>query len=90
MSERKKKGFNYVDIVTSGCEGWINLFFDEHIIALVNNVYLATKIKASIDANSIELHIPPDQLRPGEPCDHPGCLQHRTHPCEGCGRIAGR
>ena len=28
-------------------------------------------------------------LRDGEPCDHPGCLQHVSHPCEGCGRIAG-
>lgn len=27
--------------------------------------------------------------RDGEPCEHPGCLSHRTHPCEGCGRIAG-
>ena len=26
----------------------------------------------------------------GEPCKHPGCLQHVTHPCEGCGRIAGK
>lgn len=26
----------------------------------------------------------------GEPCSHPGCLNHRTHPCEGCGRIGGR
>jgi hypothetical protein len=26
----------------------------------------------------------------GVPCDHPGCLSHVTHPCEGCGRIAGR
>ncbi len=25
----------------------------------------------------------------GEPCDHKGCLNHRTHPCEGCGRIGG-
>jgi hypothetical protein len=24
------------------------------------------------------------------PCDHPGCLNHVTHPCEGCGRVAGR
>lgn len=23
------------------------------------------------------------------PCKHPGCLHHVTHPCEGCGRIAG-
>ncbi len=29
-------------------------------------------------------------LRAGEPCDHPGCLSHVSHPCEGCGRIAGR
>lgn len=26
----------------------------------------------------------------GEPCHHPGCLQHVTYPCEGCGRIAGK
>lgn len=30
------------------------------------------------------------RLTPDEPCDHPGCLSHVTHPCEGCGRIAGR
>lgn len=29
-------------------------------------------------------------LKDGEPCYHPGCLSHVTHPCEGCGRIAGR
>lgn len=26
----------------------------------------------------------------GEPCKHPGCLSHVSHPCEGCGRTAGR
>jgi len=26
----------------------------------------------------------------GEPCSHRGCLSHITHPCEGCGRIAGK
>jgi len=25
----------------------------------------------------------------GEPCGHPGCLSHVSHPCEGCGRVAG-
>lgn len=25
----------------------------------------------------------------GEPCAHPGCLSHISHPCEECGRIAG-
>jgi hypothetical protein len=28
--------------------------------------------------------------RIGQPCkEHTGCLCHTTHPCEGCGRIAG-
>jgi len=26
---------------------------------------------------------------PDGPCTHPGCFGHTTHPCEGCGRIAG-
>lgn len=25
----------------------------------------------------------------GKSCGHPGCLNHVSHPCEGCGRIAG-
>lgn len=25
----------------------------------------------------------------GQPCGHPGCLHHLTHPCERCGRIGG-
>jgi protein gp37 len=25
----------------------------------------------------------------GNPCSHTGCFHHITHPCEGCGRIAG-
>lgn len=29
------------------------------------------------------------KYKDGEPCDHTGCLHHITHPCEGCGRIAG-
>lgn len=30
------------------------------------------------------------EYKNGEPCKHPGCLNHVSHPCEGCGRIAGR
>ena len=26
----------------------------------------------------------------GVPCKHPGCFNHVTHPCEYCGRIAGK
>ena len=30
--------------------------------------------------------VPPD----GVACIHPGCLSHVSHPCESCGRIAGK
>jgi len=30
------------------------------------------------------------KLKDGEPCSHPGCLMHISHPCEVCGRIAGK
>lgn len=30
-----------------------------------------------------------NKYKDGEPCDHKGCLSHVTHPCEGCGRVAG-
>jgi hypothetical protein len=29
-----------------------------------------------------------EQLKPGQPCSHPGCRNHIKHPCEGCGRYA--
>lgn len=30
------------------------------------------------------------RYKDGVPCDHPGCTSHRSHPCEGCGRIGAR
>lgn len=27
-------------------------------------------------------------MRQGQPCNHPGCVAHVSHPCEGCGRYA--
>lgn len=30
-----------------------------------------------------------DTLKDGVPCSHIGCLNHVSHPCENCGRIAG-
>lgn len=41
------------------------------------------------DLDSIKAGEPIEHLKDGEPCGHHGCLNHITHPCEGCGRIAG-
>ena len=37
----------------------------------------------------MHVSIPPDSLE-GQPCSHPGCFGHVSHPCEMCGRVAGR
>lgn len=34
-----------------------------------------------------DIHSQLRDLKPNQPCGHPGCCAHRTHPCEGCGRI---
>jgi len=39
-------GFNYVDIATKGCEGWLNLFFGEHCVSMINDVDLANQIRS--------------------------------------------
>ena len=31
-----------------------------------------------------------EKLMDGQPCKHPGCLSHLSHPCEGCERIGGK
>jgi beta-glucosidase/6-phospho-beta-glucosidase/beta-galactosidase len=44
--------FSYVDITTKGCEGWLNLFFYDFPIALVNNVDLANKVRDVVPARA--------------------------------------
>lgn len=36
-----------------------------------------------------DVEIPLKKLSFREPCSHPGCMSHVSHPCEGCGRIVG-
>ena len=38
-------GFSYVDITTKGCEGWLNLFWGDYCVALVNNVDIANQMR---------------------------------------------
>ena len=33
---------------------------------------------------------PTNDLKDGESCQHPGCTNHVTHPCECCGRTQAR
>lgn len=45
----------------------------------------------AVQAKLLELESLRRQLAErGEPCYHKGCLSLVTHPCEGCGRVAGR
>ncbi len=37
--------YNYVDCVGSGCEGWLNLFFGDYCVNLVNDPVIADEIR---------------------------------------------
>ena len=56
--------FQYVNIVTKGCKGWLNLFIGEHVLCMVDNVHLAALVRAEIDAqehlNSVDAIKPLD------------------------------
>ena len=43
-------GFNYVNIVSVNeeCDGWLNLFFDDECVAMVDNVDLANRMRENI------------------------------------------
>ena len=58
----------------------------EHINNEGGKMIHQSHIKKNTVADFMKFVLPPD----GVPCSHPGCLNHVTHPCEGCGRVAGR
>lgn len=41
--------FTYVDVVSPGCEGWLNLFFGDQIICLVDNKKVAEQMRLVLD-----------------------------------------
>ena len=41
-------GFNYTNITCKGCEGWLNLFFKDFIIALIRDEEVAEDIRSHI------------------------------------------
>lgn len=55
--------FKYVDIISPGCAGWLNLFFGEYIIAMVNSPKLANEIRKVIEPasnnDSLSRHVSP-------------------------------
>lgn len=56
-------------------------------------MYNYCPIHKKVKVEEIEYFMTSDRaklINPGEPCAHEGCLNHVLHPCEGCGRIAGR
>ena len=53
---------------------------------MMNNTQIQPRF--CLSDSTVELAAKP--LLDGVPCAHRGCLHHVTHPCEGCGRIAGR
>ena len=77
--------FEYTDIKTEGCEGWINLFFGGWCVALIKDVDLAANIKAKtpkMSSVSDEQHEPHDDTCPV--CNGGGFHDSQA-PCGICG-----
>ncbi len=46
-SKEKKEEYTYVDIVGEGCKGWLNLFYGNYCVALVDSVVMADAIRVN-------------------------------------------
>lgn len=47
-AENEEENFNYVNITSTGCEGWLNLFFGERCVTLIRDVEMANKMRLLI------------------------------------------
>ena len=75
--------FQYVNIVTKGCESWLNLFIGEYVLCMVDNVHLANLVRAEIDAQE---HLDAvDAKNPCEECGEWASYNDYTF-CPMCGR----
>jgi hypothetical protein len=45
---RRQGMFSYRNVVGKGCEGWLNLFFNDNCVALVNNVFIADEMRKEL------------------------------------------
>ena len=63
----------YQDYGNGAHVSWLAVYKGDHLHARVNVCAIGAEI------------IYDDAVKSGEPCDHPGCMNHVTHQCEGCG-----
>ena len=75
--------------LSCGCEFWQGSDHNGEPYILVEHCSVHKNVKVEELENS-PTSDKAKLLKPGEPCKHVGCLKHILHPCEGCGRIAGR
>jgi hypothetical protein len=62
-----------------GCCGMHHIYTPQLNVDHIKDLYKRIK-----QPSNTQMHM--GSLKPGEPCSHPGCCSHITHPCEGCGR----
>lgn len=67
---------------------WKNDHVMSYFAELLNGDYQASTLREDL-LSLIGSKYDPRTLKDGEPCRHVGCLNHRSHPCEGCGRVGG-
>ena len=58
----------------------------KNALSAIKNLHRKPTLPNAPSEGTIFVNMP--QHPAGEPCDHPGCLSHQSHPCEGCGRTS--
>lgn len=86
MIEQTKKTTRYT--IEAPVKLW-GLIAQERAITgkTINTIIIERLTKSYNKEVFIKVNI--EDLPDGQSCGHPGCLNHRSHPCEVCGRIAG-
>lgn len=86
--ERMQKYFSDISPVTNL---WLGVSVEDQITADLR-IPVLLKTPAAKHIVSVEpmlSQVDLDLVR-HEPCSHPGCFHHISHPCEGCARIMGK
>ena len=65
----------------------VNRYSDVCSLAFNSNISQRMWYIANRKWNTVlEVERPVTYSKPNEPCTHPSCKSHQSHPCEGCGR----
>lgn len=65
--------FTYVNIISKDCDGWLNLFFGNECIAMVDDPHVASMMREEIEEKDQTIPVCGNKEHIGWCCDKNGC-----------------